>query len=447
MRNVGEEPMKWKNLVFSAGMVMVVSVMLLLSYGVSSGQVKTPSPVEKRAADVVGLFRENPGGYEQLFSKSFLAQVPPERLTAIFSYYYSICGRCVQLQPVDLSSQVTGKFSFIFEKKVSVPANFTVEAASPNLISGLFLGNPVSLSTSLDQVIGEFKGLPGVSAFLAAKLTGDKLETVAGYNADRQLAIGSTFKLYILSELLRCVNEGERTWKDVVTLSPDAVSLPTGVLQSWPAGSPLTLHTCATLMISQSDNTATDQLLRLLGREKVERMLSAAGHSRPELDIPLLSTMEVFKLKSEQNLSAAYSYLSLPAAKRHTFLADSLMRISRDSLSFRGQPTLVDSIEWFASAADLCRVMNWIRLNSESGPGAEVRQILAVNPGLAIPKDKWKYAGYKGGSEAGVMNMTYLLQSTDGGWYALSATWNNTQAPLDDSKLVGLVGGVLQLVK
>jgi beta-lactamase class A len=446
MRNVSEEPMKGMNLIFSAGAVMVVSVTLLI-YGVAPGQEKTPSAVEKRAADVVGLFRENPGGYEQLFSKSFLAQVPPERLTAIFSYYYSICGRCVQLQPVDLSSQLTGKFSFIFEKKVSVPANFTVEAAAPNLISGLFLGNPVSLSTSLDQVIGEFKGLPGVSALLAVKLAGDKLETVAGYNADRHLAIGSTFKLYILSELLRCVNEGERTWKDVVTLSPDAVSLPTGVLQSWPAGSPLTLHTLATLMISQSDNTATDQLLRLLGREKVEKMLSAAGHSRPELDIPFLSTMEVFKLKSEQNLSAAHSYLSLPAAKRHTFLADSLMRIGRESLSFRGQPTLVDSIEWFASAADLCRVMNWIRLNSESGPGAEVRQILAVNPGLAIPKDKWKYAGYKGGSEAGVMNMTYLLQSTDGGWYALSATWNNTQAPLDDAKLVGLVGGVLQLVK
>lgn len=48
-------------------------------------------------------------------------------------------------------------------------------------------------------------------------------------------------------------------------------SLPGGILQNWPKGAPLTLHTLAGLMISQSDNTAADTLLEILGRDVVCR--------------------------------------------------------------------------------------------------------------------------------------------------------------------------------
>ena len=81
-----------------------------------------------------------------------------------------------------------------------------------------------------------------------------------------------------------------------------------------------------------------------------------------------------------------------------------------------------------ASANDLCAVMNWIRLNSIKAPGSEFRNILSINPGLSISKKSWQYVGYKGGSEAGVLNMTYLLQSVNGDWYSLSAGWNNTKS-------------------
>lgn len=75
-------------------------------------------------------------------------------------------------------------------------------------------------------------------------------------------------------------------------------------------------------------------------------------------------------------------------------------------------------------------VMNWLRQQTEMDKTA--RQILAINPGsgLTIPRDRWQYVGFKGGSEPGVLNMTYLLQSTKGVWYAVSIPWNNPQAPL-----------------
>ena len=34
-------------------------------------------------------------------------------------------------------------------------------------------------------------------------------------------------------------------------------------------------------MISQSDNTAADELIRLLGRDRVEKILSVAGQAEP----------------------------------------------------------------------------------------------------------------------------------------------------------------------
>ena len=77
------------------------------------------------------------------------------------------------------------------------------------------------------------------------------------------LGIGSAFKLYVLAELVRAVNDGERQWADVVALDSDVMSGPSGVLQGWPTGTPMTLQTLATLMIYISDNTATYNLVRV----------------------------------------------------------------------------------------------------------------------------------------------------------------------------------------
>ncbi|HEY0080182.1 MAG TPA: serine hydrolase [Pyrinomonadaceae bacterium] len=410
------------------------------------GQVKNLTPVERRAQDVSALIRANPGDYEKYFSTSFLAQVPPERLTPIFVYYYTNLGRVLKVETKTLESPLAGQFNFIFEKNASVPVNIAVDAAEPHLITGLLLGNPVSLSGSLDALAGEFKALPGESSLLIARLAGDKLEPLVAHNAERPLAVGSAFKLYVLAELLRSVNKGERRWTDVVALRPEAVSLPSGILHRWPVGSALTLQTLAALMISQSDNTATDQLLLHLGREQVERAQALAGHSKPELNMPFLSTLEMFRLKGERGGASARKYLALGVQERRAFLTGALTQVDKGAIAFAGEPAYADSIEWFASASDMSRAMNWLRLSSEAEPGRQAGEILAINPGLAVSKEKWKYVGYKGGSEPGVMNMTYLLQSSKGDWYALSASWNNTKAPIDESKLASLVGRAIELM-
>jgi beta-lactamase class A len=200
-------------------------------------------------------------------------------------------------------------------------------------------------------------------------------------------------------------------------------------------------------MISQSDNTAADQLLYFLGRKNVENMLAITGHSNPALDIPFLSTFDMFRLKYQPGLQAAHEYLSKTGEERRELLNRVVSQISKDSLTIINHPLYIDSIEWFASPQDLCNVMNWLRLNSLNGSGAEVRDILSINPGLMFSAKSWKYIGYKGGSEPGVINLTFLLQSVKGDWYILSAGWNDTQSPVTESKFVRLMGKAIQLLE
>jgi Beta-lactamase enzyme family len=383
-----------------------------------------------------------------MFAPSFLEQVPASKLTAIFADYFSRMGRCTQAKQTTPLSAYAGRFDFTFEKGYTVPATLAIDADEPRLLNGLLLGVPTRNSATLDETVNELKTLPGETSLLVTSLGKDGTRPIVAYNADREMAIGSAFKLYILSELVREVGARERKWTDVVPLNGKIASLPSGVLQSWPAGSPVTLHTLATMMISISDNTAADELLMTLGRERVEAVLAGTGHTKPELNAPFLSTLEMFKLKGEPTGQAATTYLALDARGRRAFLADTIAKVkSEDAKPFQdGKPAYVDKIEWFASAADMCRVMNWLRQQTEGDKTA--RQILAINPGsgLSIPRDKWQYVGFKGGSEPGVLNMTYLLQSTKGEWYALSVGWNNQQAPLQNEKLFALLQQILKII-
>src|SRR3989440_6554328 len=337
---------------------------IMISFSLTSAQTeKSQTPLERRAADVCALFRQTPGDYEKLFAPDFLAKVPAAQLTPIFTQYFSQLGRCTTTKATNRQTDFASGFEFTFEKGFSVPVNVSVTASDPNLIDGLWIGSPTSLSSTLDNIANELKSLPGDTSILVAKLDGETMTPLVAQNADRELAIGSAFKLYILSELAREANANERKLSDVTQLDDRATSLPSGIVQTWPRGSPVTLHTLATLMISISDNTAADQLLRILGRERVEGMLAETKHAKPELDMPFLSTLEMFKLKGEPTHKAAGAYLALDAKARRAYLADTIAAVKREEVKPYpdGKPAYVDKIEWFASAADMCRLMDWLR--------------------------------------------------------------------------------------
>ena len=101
----------------------------------------------------------------------------------------------------------------------------------------------------------------------------------------------------MLSELSNQIAEGTAAWDEPLEVRADLRSNPAGQVYQLADGDTLTLREYAEVMISISDDTATDHLIDRLGRESVEAAMARAGVTQPELNQPLLATRELFWLK------------------------------------------------------------------------------------------------------------------------------------------------------
>jgi hypothetical protein len=64
---------------------------------------------------------------------------------------------------------------------------------------------------------------------------------------------------------------------------------------------------------------------------------------------------------------------------------------------------------------------------------------LSINPGVPLDREVWAGFAYKGGSEPGVMNMTYWLLRQDGKQFALSVFANDPNTNFEQAPMVAIV--------
>ena len=326
------------------------------------------------------------------------------------------------------------------EQAVYAVAQFAAQAAQAGLGRGPGPDVQVECQGIVAKISEEFAALPSEAGYVVARLpTSGGPQILAERNIAKQFAIGSTFRLYILAELASQIEAGERSWADVTPLAHRSFS--SQATKRWPDNTPMTLQTLASMMISTSDNSATDTLLHLLGREKVEARLAAIGHSAPNKTLPFLSTVEAFAIKSNDALQAKFANAS--EGKQRAMLVSDAEKLGFDDVddrAFANGPRFIDSIEWFASPADLVTLLDYLR-NMRND---RMLEIMAINSGIGDSDSaKWNYLGYKGGSEPGVISLSYLAHSKSGNWYAISASWNNKDNPVDETKFLGLMTRLL----
>ena len=380
---------------------------------------------------------------EAVFAPSFLAAVPAQQLEALTAQLVDQYGRVVASDDASYKGNGAASFDVLFEKARGA-ASLQLAADAPYQVTGFRISSMTPQDDTPEKILDDLAALPGTAGIGVYRLAEDRPQPVLGWKADMPMAVGSTFKLYVLSALAREIREGRRNWDDIVPLQRRSV--PSGQMQDWPENAPVTLQTLATMMISISDNTATDTLMRLLGREALAAEVIASGHSVPERTLPLLTTVELFALKSGDPARIA-AYSAADRAGRAALLeqwAPSLVRERVDGAKLAGsEPVAIDSIEWFASAGDIARLFQ--RLRDLDDP--TVLKILAANP--ALPQEEreyWSYTGYKGGSEAGVLNLSWLLADASGDWYVVSASWNDPAKPLDNTRLELLAMRILGML-
>lgn len=393
--------------------------------------------LEQRTAQVVELLNGTLAP-EEAMAESFLRSIPAEQLKAIGEQLTAQFGQALTVESIEPVSPARAAITIRMERALA-SGGIAIQTQPPGKITELLLQSFEPVDDSAEKITADLEALPGSAAAWFGPLEG---EPVFAFGDQQQpYALGSTFKLYVLSALDRAVQEGRLDWDDVVTLGDR--SFPSGIMQDWPEGAPLTLHTAATLMISISDNTATDLLIDAVGREAIEAEMRATGHSAPELSTPFLKTVEMFVLKGGEQGTA---YAQADEAARRAIL-DRLVTQGVDPAPIMdvfsgGTPKMIDSIEWFASMEDERRLMRRLAESDDN----TTRRIMAVKTALGdSARADWSYVGFKGGSEPGVRNLSWLLRDEAGTWHMLALGWNNPAADTDTAALLAIAQRILAL--
>ncbi|MEO3801214.1 serine hydrolase [Nonomuraea sp. B1E8] len=356
------------------------------------------------------------------FAASFLKNIPADQINQVLAGFKDMrLTEIVQSQDNALIAlvQVGGSAS---EVVLSVDGS--------GLIDGLQFRAPAPKSWSeLDRRLR--KAAPQVG-FLAAevKKNGDcrPLHAVAGVTAR---PLGSMVKLYVLGAVAQRIKSGAFGWDTKLTITPESKSLPSGRLQDRPDGSKVTVLEAAKLMISISDNTATDLLIRKVGRKTVERTMRAWGN-HDKRNAPLLTTRELFVLKGADYPRHAKRYLSLSTAKKRDYLEKVVAKVPLDTIAAWDKPRELDTIEYFGSPSDICQA--YARLAKM--PDKHVNEAMSINDaGLGLPAKQWPRVWFKGGSEPGVHDQSFLARTSGGKTYVVTAMAVNPKALFDDAAL------------
>jgi beta-lactamase class A len=399
-----------------------------------------PSPLEARSLQVVELLNGD-ARPEEIFTARFRAAVPDAQVTALSASLTAQFGRALEVGLLAPREGARAALEIRFERGIA-KGGIALDPADNNRVSELRFTAVEPLPVSGDtpeKIATDLSVLPGSVNAWFGPLGGAPVLSLAG---DTPLALGSTFKLYVLAALAEDVKAGRRKWTDVVPLTEK--SYPSGQLQNWPKGAPVTLHTLASLMISISDNTATDQLIAVLGPQRILKLMKDSGHSNPDANDPFLTTKQLFVLKAS-DAETIMDWRSGDTAKQAIIAvvqaANEDPPLDQINAAFAGGPKALD-IEWFASPADLAKLFAHMRKTADP----KAFEILAINPSATDAiKASWQYVGYKGGSEPGVLNLTWLLTDKAGRDWVLTLGWNNPAAVVDEGRLEGLAQRILLL--
>jgi beta-lactamase class A len=136
---------------------------------------------------------------------------------------------------------------------------------------------PAWLDRRVRDEVSKFEG--------TVSLYAKNLDTGAVYelDADRPVRTASTIKLAVMVEAFARVAEGKAKWTDELVLDKSVRYSGSGVLQDLGDGLRLTLRDAVTLMMTVSDNTATNMVLDHLTTDAVNRRMESLGFTETRI--------------------------------------------------------------------------------------------------------------------------------------------------------------------
>lgn len=332
----------------------------------------------------------------------------------------------------------------------------SVSVDDDGLIEGLFFQPDtsgevpqISAWAELDEALAEVGGTSQVVVGQVRDGRCEVLHTTEGVQPGGDPApSGSVYKLLVLSAVVDAVADGALSWEEELTITEEVQSLPSGVLQDREPGTTVSVREAAGLMISISDNTATDLLVEEVGQDLLSAAAEQAGVQADRVN-PVATTKQFFVLgwQVDQEVRDRWAAAGSPA-ERDEILAELPTDLDLEPMAVT-EPRWQDDVDFLLTGAEICGVHARLQAQGATGAGAPVREILAENPGLPVPEGT-SYQGFKGGSAPGVLALALYLEP-DGaaqGEGMVLVTQTRSEQDVDQLRAATLVeGGLRHLVR
>ncbi|OUS00181.1 hypothetical protein A9Q84_03080 [Halobacteriovorax marinus] len=212
-------------------------------------------------------------------------------------------------------------------------------------------------------------------------------------NIDKKLNIASSFKLKLLLDLKNCVQDKICSYDDHLILEKNIKTSPSGILQDWPNNTKLLVSTAAHLMISLSDNTATDLVIHYLN-----------------------------KLKKRKRRTMQKRFIDLYSPKSKSFGPKDYTKVNLAKYAIQGGS--------IGTTFNLCQTM----LKLSGTPTLTINQ-----DGLG---EELTDLHFKGGSRFGVYQKTYAWKTKEKSWSCLSITINDSKG-VNEEKVSSIIREIL----
>jgi len=381
------------------------------------------------------LAKRTESALQACLSSEYLSQTGFAEIIAYAAHLENSCGKLQEPFLRNQRSETQAFFEFSTASGYAVPMELTIDGADDNKICDVRVWPPWHLFQSRSEIADATKWLGEKTGVYAAEITEKGLEPWLDIRGADALAVASMMKLYILIAIAEDVFSGRRSWNEHVDLRDADRSWfrSDGVMHGWPSGTRLSLQAASVLMIGESDNTAADMLLHVLGRDRLEATLKAMANSAQSRNTPFLSTSETWKLKYHRGGKLGAQFLDLNAEQRTTYLRDVVSAVSVDDIRAPDplKPAFVDSIGWFASFHDLAVTLYRLWQLGSAELKGEPLALLGAKAKIAFPEGCVEYFGGKAGQEPGIRAAGFLAR-TGGRWHVVTCVANDTRSVPED---------------
>ena len=278
-----------------------------------------------------------------------------------------------------------------------------------------------TLAARIADVADETGGIVGVSATQLA--TGRHI----GYREDEPFPTASVIKLPLLVTLYADAIAGRIDLSERVRYREDTKVAGSGVLQYLDDGLDPTLRDLAVLMMSVSDNTATDLLLDRVGKDRVEATMDGYGLS--SIRIPF-DIREMLMELVDMDHSKPGGY-------------DELRRLLRLSAGSGGR-SLIPSQADRSTPADMCRLLELVESRAildADACSAIVELMKRIQSGTRLPGllPKGTVVAHKTGSYRRVKNDVGIVYAPNGPYAVAIFARELTRDNIDDERALARI--------